>query len=217
MYCIGTNTFYPFQFLSIHYLTDFAYIPPPPALTMRSNAAAPLVLRLLRAPTANTAARRNFSSTSTLQAKNRIYPNRIRNEDEFQTLLLMSASSRVPLLTLWRTQWCSSCGAVAPLLRELIETEGVGEAQGGVSFVEVEMDSPDLGGVGGVAQRYTITSIPTLLAFDRQEAQIETRVTRLEDLKSRAFLTRWIETEAARQGDGGAGGSLFGLLGKWLK
>jgi hypothetical protein len=32
----------------------------------------------------------------------------------------------------------------------------------------------------------------------------------LDDLKNRAFLKKWIETEAARQGKGGAGGSLFG-------
>ncbi|KAK6401811.1 hypothetical protein LTR95_019142 [Oleoguttula sp. CCFEE 5521] len=110
--------------------------------------------------------------------------------------------------------WCSSCKAVSPLLTELIETEGIGEQQGGVTFAEVEMDSPDLGGVGGIGMRYMINSIPTLLAFDRQEPQIETKVSKLGDLKSREFLVRWIETEAARQGQGGAGGSLWGLFGR---
>lgn len=79
-----------------------------------------------------------------------------------------------------------------------------------MSYVEVEMDSPDLGGVGGIPMRYMINSIPTLLAFDRQEPQMETKVSRLDDLKNRAFLKKWIETEAARQGKGGAGGSLLG-------
>jgi hypothetical protein len=74
-----------------------------------------------------------------------------------------------------------------------------------------------LGGVGGVALRYAVNDDPTLLAFDRQEPQLETKVKRIEDLKSREFLRRWIEVEAARQGEGGAGGSLFGMLGKWLK
>lgn len=97
-------------------------------------------------------------------------------------------------------------------MRQLIEDERVGEEEGGVGYVEVEMDSPDLGGVGGVALRYGINSIPTLLAFDRQEAQLETKLARLDELKSKAILTQWIRTEAARQGQGGAGGSLKGLF-----
>lgn len=158
-------------------------------------------------------ASRPFSSTAAAHAKNRIYPARIRNEDELQTLILMSASSRVPLITFWMTTWSRECDQVSPIIRELIETDRVGEDKGGISFVEVESDSPDLGGISGVAQRYMINSIPTLLAFDRSEAQVETRVTRLEEMKSRAFLTRWIENEAARHGQGGGGGTLRGLFG----
>ena len=168
-----------------------------------------LASRMLRASPAGNATRQ-FSTTRALQAKNRIFPAPVRSEDELQTLLLMSASTRTPLLTLWKTNWCSSCKIVAPLIRELLEKDGIGEEEGGVSFVEVEMDSPDLGGVGGIPLRYMINSIPTLLAFDRQEPQQETKVSRLDDLKNRAFLKKWIETEAARQGKGGAGGSLFG-------
>ena len=168
-----------------------------------------LASRLLRASPARTATKQ-FSTTRASQAKNRIFPAPVRSEDELQTLLLMSASTRTPLLTLWKTNWCSSCKIVAPLIRELVEKDGIGEDEGGVSFVEVEMDSPDLGGVGGIPLRYMINSIPTLLAFDRQEPQQETKVSRLDDLKNRAFLKKWIETEAARQGKGGAGGSLFG-------
>ena len=130
------------------------------------------------------------------------------------TLTLMSASSRVPLLTFWMATWCQTCKTVSPMIQELIEKDGVGEAQGGISFVEVEMDSPDLGGLAGVGMRYGITSIPTLLAFDRQEPQLETKLQRLDDMKNRQFLTKWIEKEAARHGQGGAGGSLFGLFGR---
>merc|ERR1711939_688754 len=96
------------------------------------------------------------------------------------------------------TNWCGICKTVSPLLRQLIEKERVGEEQGGVSFVEVEMDSPDMGGIGGLPMRYGINSIPTLLSFDRQEPQLETKVSKLDELKNKEFLRRWIEKEAAR-------------------
>lgn len=126
----------------------------------------------------------------------------------------MSASTRIPLITLWMATWCQTCKIVSPLVQELIEKDGVGEKEGGVSFVEVEMDSPDMGGLAGIGMRYGINSIPTLLAFDRQEPQIETKVGRLNDLKSREFLVKWIETEARRHGDGGGGGRFMGLFGR---
>ena len=50
------------------------------------------------------------------------------------------------------------------------------------------------------------------MAFDKSEPQVETKVTRLEDLKNREFLRSWIQKEASRQGHGGAGGSFFGLF-----
>ncbi|CZT23875.1 uncharacterized protein RCC_09590 [Ramularia collo-cygni] len=156
---------------------------------------------------------RPFSTTRPAAGpKNRIYPARIRNEDELSTLLLASASTRVPLVTLWMTTWSRECDEVSPIIRELIEADGVGEKEGSVSFVEVEFDSPDLGGPTGLATRYLINNVPTLLAFDRQEPQLETRVTRVDDLRSKEFLTKWIETEAARRGEGGAGGSIGGLF-----
>ena len=59
-----------------------------------------------------------------------------------------------------------------------------------------------------------ITSIPTLLAFSRQEPQQKTRVTSVDEMKDREFLRMWIEQEARRAGEGGAGGGggLFGGL-----
>lgn len=157
---------------------------------------------------------RSFATAPKLQAKNRIYPARVRNEDELQTLVLMSASSRTPLLTLWMTTWSRECDEVSPIIRNLIETDRVGEDKGGVSFVEVEMDSPDLGGVSGIAARYLINTIPTLMAFDRSEPQLLTKVSSLEDLRRKDFLTKWIENEAARHGRGGSGGFLSGLFGR---
>lgn len=76
----------------------------------------------------------------------------VRYEDEFETLNLLSASSRIPLITLWSATWCPSCKVISPLLKELIK-DGVGEAQGGVSYAEIELDSPTL---GGLAMRYQV-------------------------------------------------------------
>ena len=160
------------------------------------------------------ASRHAFSTTRQAQAKNRIYPATVRNENDLQTMILMSASTRVPLITFWMANWCQSCKTVGPMIKELVDKDGIGENKGGISYAEVEMDSPDLGGLGGVAMRYGINSIPTLLAFDRQEPQITTKVMRLDDMKNKAFLTKWIETEAARQGSGGAGGTFSGLFGR---
>lgn len=154
--------------------------------------------------------RRTLTTTPPKLAKNRIFPSRVRNGDELHTLLLLSSSSRVPLLTLWTTTWCSTCKTLTPFIRGLLEDDGVGEAQGGVGFVEVEMDSPDL---AGIALRYGINAIPTLLAFDREEAQVETIVRRVEELRDREFLVKWIEREAERRGRGGGGGSWRGLFG----
>ena len=57
-----------------------------------------------------------------------------------------------------------------------------------------------------------ITSIPTLLAFSRQEAQLRTKLTNLEEMKDKDFLRLWMEDEAMRGGSGGKGGGLFGGL-----
>jgi hypothetical protein len=52
------------------------------------------------------------------------------------------------------------------------------------------------------------------MAFSRGEPQMETRVTDVEKLRDHEWVRRWIEQEAARGGQGGAGGSwLKGLFG----
>ncbi|CAK4034704.1 Hypothetical predicted protein [Lecanosticta acicola] len=165
---------------------------------------------------------RRFSSSPRVLAKNRVYPSRIRNPSELDTLILMSSSTRMPLLTLWTTTWDPSTPQTSEILKSLIEDERTGEDKGGVSFAEVEMDSPDLGGVSGVGmERYRIDKVPTLIAFDRGEAQVATKVVDLVALGSREFLREWIEREAARHGEGGAGGGgegrkhLFG--GNWMQ
>lgn len=58
-----------------------------------------------------------------------------------------------------------------------------------------------------------INSMPTLLSFSRQEAQLQTKVTSVDEMKDPEFLRLWIENEAKRGGAGGAGGGKGGLFG----
>lgn len=100
-------------------------------------------------------------------------------------------------------------------MRRLIEADGVGEAEGGVAYAEIEYDAPDVM-AAGLGQTYMITKVPTLLSFDAGEAQVETKVVDGRLLADRAFLEEWIRAEARRHGGrgggGGGGGSLFGGL-----
>jgi hypothetical protein len=68
----------------------------------------------------------------------------------------------------------------------------------------------------GLAITYMITSLPTLLSFDRGEAQTGTKVIDSKLMRDREWLKEWIRTEARRGGDGGAGlnagSGLFGGL-----
>ncbi|KAL2758472.1 hypothetical protein ACRALDRAFT_2073973, partial [Sodiomyces alcalophilus JCM 7366] len=145
-----------------------------------------------------------FSTSPSHRAKNQVYTS-VRRPDDFHTYLLLSSSSRVPLITLWTTSWCSSCRVVAPLLQSLVE-EGVGEAEGGVAYCPVEFDAPDIMSQG-LGMTYMITSVPTLLSFDAQEAQVQTKVHDARKLTDRRFLEDWIRNEARRRGNrGGAGG-----------
>ena len=84
----------------------------------------------------------------------------------------------------------------------------MGEAEGGVSYAEVEYDSQDIMD-NGLGFTHMITSMPTLLAFSRGEAMNPTRVTDPKLMKDREWLKEWIRMEAKRRGSG-SGGSAFG-------
>jgi len=73
------------------------------------------------------------------------------------------------------------------------------------------MDAPTIGDLDVV---YGINHIPTLLSFSRSEPQLSTKITSQTSLQDKTFLAEWIEKEAKRGGEGGAGGSLFDLFGK---
>ena len=70
---------------------------------------------------------------------------RVRNLEEFNNYVLLSATNRTAYITLWTASWCASCKTVSPIVKDLIESEGIGEKHGGVSYAEVEIDSPDIG------------------------------------------------------------------------
>ena len=79
----------------------------------------------------------------------------VRSHDEFNSLLLLSASSRTTFITFWTASWCPSCRVVKPIVKEAKES-GVGEEQGGVGFAEVEFDAP---GMGDLGLRYFVSSV----------------------------------------------------------
>ncbi|KAF2240096.1 hypothetical protein EV356DRAFT_10465 [Viridothelium virens] len=149
--------------------------------------------------------KRCFSASSERKSPNRIYTP-VRSEDELDTLLLLSASSNRPLITLWTASFCSTCAKVAPLIKELVENEGIGENVGGLGFAQVEVDAPTSGSLGF---RYAISSLPTLLAFSRQDARLSTKVTNAQQLQDQGFVRQWLEVEARQKlgsGEGGTGG-----------
>jgi hypothetical protein len=100
---------------------------------------------------------------------------------------------------------------VSPLLTSLISS-GIGEEEGGVSFCEIEYDSPDIMS-SDLGMTYMITSMPTLLSFDRGEVMTGTKVTDPKFLRDGQWLMEWIKEEARRRGSGGGGGLGTGLFG----
>ncbi|EUC38234.1 hypothetical protein COCCADRAFT_83600 [Bipolaris zeicola 26-R-13] len=138
---------------------------------------------------------------------NRIF-DPVRSPNDLHTLTLLNAADNRALITFWTASWCQTCQAIKPLLRKLIEEEKVGEGEGGLGYVEVMMDSVL---IEDLPIRYRISSMPTLLAFSRQEAQFDTRLTRPEEMRNKEFLREWLIKEALRGGRrGGGGGSMFG-------
>lgn len=100
----------------------------------------------LRIP--RSASRRTFlTGSSTRSNQNRIFDN-VRRPEDLHTLTLLSATDNRPLITLWSASWCTTCQAVKPLVKGLIEDERVGEGEGGLGYVEVELDSTLIGDLG---------------------------------------------------------------------
>jgi hypothetical protein len=131
---------------------------------------------------------------------------------ELSTYILSSTSTGMPLVTLWTASYCPSCHNISLLINSLISS-GAGESEGGMAFCEVDLDAPDVMD-SGVGMCYMITSLPTLLSFDRGEVMEESRVADVRSLRNKEKMREWIEREARRGSriTGGGGGRLFGGL-----
>jgi thioredoxin 1 len=64
-------------------------------------------------------------------------------------------SSETPVLVDFWAEWCGPCHAVAPILDKIIEERG-----GELKLVKVNIDEEQ-----GLAERYGIASIPTMVLF----------------------------------------------------
>lgn len=71
---------------------------------------------------------------------NRIF-DPIRQPNDLHTLTMLNAADNRTLITLWSAKWCATCQTIRPLILKMIEEEKVGEREGGLGYVEVEMDS----------------------------------------------------------------------------
>ena len=76
------------------------------------------------------------------------------NNGEFETQVL---KSNVPVLVDFYADWCGPCHAIAPTIEALSN-----EFEGKVKFVKVDVDANQ-----EIASRYEITSIPTIMLFEK--------------------------------------------------
>ncbi|KAK6332469.1 hypothetical protein TWF730_004137 [Orbilia blumenaviensis] len=110
----------------------------------------------------------------------------VRSEDELNTLLMLSTSRRLPLITLWSASWCASCHTIRPLVQQLVDEQ----ARRGLlfGFAEIEID---LSSTASLASLYSITSIPTILAFNRGSV-LSDRIVDARKAKDGRYLTLWL-------------------------
>jgi len=78
------------------------------------------------------------------------------DDSSFDQVVLQA---KTPVLVDFWAAWCPPCRMVAPIVDELAE-----EYSGRISFTKVDVDQNP-----GIATRYGIASIPTLLIFKKGE------------------------------------------------
>ena len=100
-------------------------------------------------------------------------------EADFDTEVLKSAE---PVLVDFWAEWCAPCKVIDPILEELS-----GGLEGRLKIVKL-----DVAAHPGVAVRYNVRNMPTLLVFrDGEPADIKV------GSQSRVALAKWLETHAA--------------------
>jgi thioredoxin 1 len=80
------------------------------------------------------------------------------NDGQFDTEVL---KSNIPVLVDFYADWCGPCHAIAPTIEALSN-----EFDGKVKFVKVDVDANQ-----GVASRYEIMSIPTIMLFENGKVE----------------------------------------------
>jgi len=125
-------------------LRHTSQLPPIPTLPTAYNVVTTIKMRPMSRISLSVHIIRQFATSRPQSAKNRVYTT-IRTPNELSNLLLLSTSSNVPLITYWTMSWYSQ--SKSSIAKILIEEDGVGEAEGGVGYVEVEMDAPTIEGL----------------------------------------------------------------------
>lgn len=86
---------------------------------------------------------------SLLNPTQRSHTNRIfdpvRFPNDLHTLTMLNATDNRTLITLWSARWCQTCQDIRPSILRMIQEEKIGEREGGLGYVEVEMDAPGIG------------------------------------------------------------------------
>ncbi|OBT99376.1 hypothetical protein VE01_02529 [Pseudogymnoascus verrucosus] len=156
---------------------------------------------------------RQFSSSAPHSSKNRIYTP-IRHPAALHETILLSTSSRTPLITYWSAGYCPPCKVISPILHQIISSDSPpcpADPGNKVGFVEVEFDAPENMG-SSLGMDFIISSLPTLVVFDRGE--VVDRETDVKNMSNEQWLREWIERQARRHGEGtGGGGTGTGLFG----
>ncbi|KAK0511955.1 hypothetical protein JMJ35_005083 [Cladonia borealis] len=101
-------------------------------------------LRSIPTPNLLSSISRAFSTHPPLHipTRNRIY-DPVRSPSDFDTLLLLTTSSRTPLLTLWTASYSPPCRTISPLLHHLLSSERPDDWGGGGEVFDYECADAD--------------------------------------------------------------------------
>jgi len=103
-------------------------------------------------------------------------------DDNFETEVLKSDA---PVLIDFWAEWCGPCKAIAPIVHEVAN-----EYAGRLKVGKLNVDF-----AGGIAGRYGVRSIPTLLLFKDGEVQ-ETRVGAISKSKMVEMVDKFVTAGA---------------------